>query len=287
MGFGDRFMTTFVPPVQRKQAGRNHYYVDGNGVKLPGVTTILGNGLPKKALIDWSANATADYAVNNWDELGDMPVADRLTKLKRARYDVRDTAAKRGTEVHALAEQLVRGKEVVVPEALRGHVEAYVKFLDDFDVQPVLVEFVVASYRYGYAGTADLLAVLMMPDGSKVRWLLDVKTNRSGVFGETALQLAGYRFADIYIDTTTPELTARGGVEEPMLPVDRCGVIHVRADGYSLVPVEAGKEQLRAFRYVQQVGDFSADSRSLIGEPIEPPEHFGTVARVVYERNGR
>jgi hypothetical protein len=280
-------MTTFVPSVRRKQAGRNHYYVDGNDVRLPGVTTILGNGLPKKALIDWSANATADYAVNNWDELGEMPVADRLTKLKRARYDVRDTAAKRGTEVHTIGEQLVRGEEVVVPEALRGHTEAYVKFLDDFDVQPHLVEFVVASYRYGYAGTADLMATLTMPDGSKARWLLDIKTNRSGVFGETALQLAAYRYADIYIDTGLPEMHGPKGIEEPVIPVDRCGVVHVRADGYSLVPVEAGEEQLRAFRYVQQVGNFDADSRSLIGEPIEPPEPNGEIARVVYERTAR
>lgn len=280
-------MTAFVAPIRRKAAGRNHYYVDGNGTRMPGVTTILGDGMPKKALIDWSANATADYAVNNWDELGDLPVADRLAKLKKARYDVRDAAAKRGTEVHALAEQLVHGRTVTVPEELRGHVEAYVKFLDDFDVRPSLVEFVIASYRYGYAGTSDLLATLVMPDGSKVRWLLDIKTNRSGVFGETALQLAAYRFADIYIDTTTPELRARGGIEEPMLPVDRCGVIHVRADGYSLVPVVAEDEQLRAFRYVQQVGRFDATSRELVLEPIEPPEPNGEIARVVYERTTR
>lgn len=277
-------MTTFVPPIRRKQAGRNHYYVDGNNTRMPGVTTVLGNGLPKKALINWAADATADYAVNNWDALGDLPIATRLAKLKKARYEDRDTAAKRGTQVHGFAEQLVHGASVAVPTELRGHVEAYVKFLDDFDVHPVLVEFVVASYRYGYAGTADLMADLMMPDGRKVRWLLDIKTNRSGVFGETALQLAAYRYADIYIDTTLPEMHGPGGIEEPMMPVEETGVVHVRADGYSLVPVTATEQQLRDFRYVQQVGRFDADARDLIGEPIEPPDPAGERARIIYER---
>ena len=54
------------------------------------------------------------------------------------------------------------------------------------------------------------------------RWLLDLKTSRSGVYGETALQLAGYRFAEVYVDS--------GGVEQPMPEVDRCAVVWVRAE---------------------------------------------------------
>ncbi|QIS00970.1 hypothetical protein F5X71_00275 [Nocardia brasiliensis] len=272
-------MTTFKPSVRRKTAGRNHYYVDGNGTRMPGVTTILGNGLPKKALINWAANATADAAVNGWDELAELPVATRLDRLKRARYNDRDAAAKRGTDVHGLAEQLVKGERVTVPEELRGHVEAYVRFLDDWDVELVLVEFVVASYRYGYAGTCDLIADLTMPDGRVVRWLLDIKTTRSGVYGETALQLAAYRYADVY-------LTA-DGTEEPLPVVERTGVVHVRADGYSLVPVTAGEQQLTVFRYVQQVARFDEESRGLIGDELTPPHPDGEIARVIYERSGQ
>jgi hypothetical protein len=61
----------------------------------------------------------------------------------------------------------------------------------------VHVEFSVASYRYGYAGTGDLIAWLTVPGASvPSSWLLDVKTNRSGIYGETALQLAAYRYAE-------------------------------------------------------------------------------------------
>ena len=44
----------FTPPARRidKMAfGKpTHYYEDANGKRIPGVTTILGDGLPKKAL---------------------------------------------------------------------------------------------------------------------------------------------------------------------------------------------------------------------------------------------
>jgi hypothetical protein len=83
------------------------------------------------------------------------------------------------------------------------------------------------------------------------------------VFGEVALQLAGYRYADVYVDAA--------GAEQPMIPVDGCAVVHVRADGYDLVPVEAGPAQHRALLYVQQVARFVADARDLIGESILPP----------------
>ena len=152
-----------------------------------------------------------------------------------------------------------------VPTELAGHVESYVRFLDEFDVAPVLVEAVVMSHRHGYAGTLDLVADLVDrddPDQPRQRWLLDVKTSRSGIFGETALQLAGYRYADTYVSD---------GEEHPMIPVDRTGAVHVRADGYDLVPVEAGERQHRDFLYVQQVSRFVDDARDLVGDPIDPP----------------
>jgi len=272
-------VTEFVPPIRRRNYGKGHGYVDANGQKMPGVTTILSKGVPKEALINWAANATADYAVNKWDDLGSMEPAARLKRLKDARYEERDAAANRGTEIHGYGERLVKGEGVKgIPDALRGYVEAYVRFLDEFDVEPVLVETVVASYKYGWAGTFDLLADLVDPtdtDGGRVRWLLDLKSNRSGIFGETALQLAGYRYCDVYLDDK--------GAEQPMLEVARTGAVHVRADGYSLIPTESGERQLRQLRYCQQVMKFGEESRDLIGAPIDPPtDPDAATARVVW-----
>lgn len=251
----------FTPPIRRVDTAKGHHYKDADGRRVPGVTTILGDGVPKPALINWAASATADAAVNRWDELDALPPAKRLDELRRARYVEKDAGANRGTHVHRFAEQLVEGKTVDVPDELAGHVEAYARFLDDFAVKPVHVEFSVASYRHGYAGTGDLIAHLTRP-GELVPelWLLDIKTNRSGIFGETALQLAAYRYAEFLLPGPLEQI--------PMPAVDRCGAVHVRGDGADLVPVTAGPEQHRSFLYAQQVALWSKEAPDLIGPAI-------------------
>ena len=255
-------MSRFTAPIRRVETAKGHYYKDATGQRVPGVTTIIGDGVPKPALINWAANSTAEYAVDHWDELGTLGPAARLKKLQGARYEAKDEAARRGTEVHRAAELLVAGKTVQVPDEIAGHVEAYARFLDEFAVVARAVEFSCVSYRWGYAGTADLLATLELPDKGRRLLLLDLKTTRSGVYGETALQLAAYRFADEWIVDGEPV-----DVET----VDYCAAIHVRADGYDLIPVEAGEEQHKDFLYAQRVGRFSAAARDLIGAPIVPP----------------
>lgn len=249
--------------IRRVNHGRYHSYVDTDtGEKIPGVTGILGDGLPKPALVGWAANTTAEYAVDRWDDLAALSPSKRLKELQGARFADRDAAANRGTQVHRLAEQLVRGGEVEVPDALRGHVESYVRFLDEWDVQPEYVEGIVVNYTHRYAGTLDLIATM---HGRPERWLLDVKTARSGVWPDNALQLAGYRYAEhIRPDNTTPE--------EPMPAVDRCAVVHVRADGCSVVPVDAGPATFRTFLYVKQLWQWANDtSKTVIGEALATP----------------
>jgi hypothetical protein len=250
---------TFVGPIRRVDTAKSHHYVDADGRRVPGVTTILGGGLPKAALINWAGNATAGYAIDNWAELTKLPPSERLQRLQKGRYEDRDKAANRGTEVHKLAERLITGAEVPIPEELAGHAESYVQFLDEFEPQPVLIEGTIYSIKYGYAGTLDLIADF--PTIGK-RLLVDIKTNRTGIFGETALQLAGYRYAETCIidDTACP-----------MVEVDDCAAIHVRADGFDLVPLVVGPQQFRDFLYAQQIKRFDDESRDLIGSPIDPP----------------
>ena len=228
----------YAPPIRRRNIGRGHVYEDANGRPIPGVTTIIGKGWPKPQLPGWAARTVAETAVNRWDELAELPISVRLKTLKDAPWADRDAAARRGTEVHKLAEQLVEGEQVHVPDEFAGHVDGYVKFLNEADPQPVLVEAVVVNYTVGYAGTLDLIA-----DIGDTRWLLDVKTTRSGVYGETAYQLAAYRYAEWYSD---------GDVEREMPPVDRCGVIHVRSDGYSFNPIQVDARRFRNFRYIYE-----------------------------------
>jgi hypothetical protein len=254
-------MSRFVAPIRRHDTAKGHSYKDATGARVPGVTTIIGNGLPKPSLINWAGNATADAAINQWDELTTLPPAARLKRLKDARYEDKDRAGKRGTEVHGYAEQLAKGEPVQVPDELVGHVESYAKFLEEFDVHPVHIEFSVASYKHGYAGTGDLIADLIV-NGKRKLLLIDVKTNRTGIFPETALQTAGYRYADVLI---------QGNNERPMPEVDGCAAIWVRSDGYSLIPLTAGPDQFRTFLYVSEVAKFQHDASDVVGPPIKPP----------------
>jgi hypothetical protein len=250
--------------IERRNYGRGHgYKVDGR--KMPGVTTILGKTMPKEALINWAATTTANYAVDNWDDLGGQPPSKRLKALLDARFADRDQAANRGTDVHALAEKYISGEEVDVPEALDGHVRAYEQFVRDFDVTPVQVEFVVANRTVGYCGTVDLLA-----DIKNRRALLDIKTSRSGIFAETALQLTAYEHAEVYVDAA--------GHEQPMtdLGIEQVAAIHVTADSYQLIPIQNRDEIWAYFRHLAWLYYRQEDQPTWLGAPLDAPRQRAT-----------
>jgi len=273
--------------TKRVNAGNGHSYrMDGD--RVDGVTTILSNGIPKPALVGWAAKTIAEYVgeritidphtgtvdattlahdlatigrenrYSRWPNDGSVSRLAFIETLKGVHWQDRDRAAKRGTEVHRLAELIVKGEEVDVPEELVGHVDSYIKFLDDWQVQELIVEGVCGHRKHRWMGTFDLVAVL-----HGERWLLDIKTTRSGIWGETALQLAAYRNAEFYLDGD--------GEEQPMPEVDRVGAVWVRADGYDLVPVEAGTDVYAMFRYAQQVARFTTElSKSWVLPALQP-----------------
>jgi hypothetical protein len=242
----------------RVNRGRSHTYrLDGR--QVDGVTTILGAGLPKPALVPWVARVCAEYVVDHFDDLTAMTPSERLNVIRGAPNRDRDTAARRGTEVHRLAADLAAGHEVEVPDELAGHVDAYLRFVDDWQPTEVLVETPVAHRAHQWAGTLDLVADLA--DGH--RWLLDLKTTRSGVFPDTALQLAAYRNAETCLVDDH---------EEPMPAVDATGVVWLRADGYDLVPVDTTGHAYRMFRHCQQVAHWARRlSTGVVGEALTRP----------------
>ncbi|MGI5485191.1 hypothetical protein [Microtetraspora malaysiensis] len=243
--------------TKRRNHGRGHSYLL-DGEKVPGVTTLINNGFPKTALINWAARTVAGHAVDHWDELAERPVSERLRTLEKAHTAVRDAAGVRGTRVHRLAEPLSLGEEVEVPEELAGHVEACVKFLDDWDVRPVIVERPVFSRRHRYGGSPDLVARLR--DGKT--WLLDWKTNNKGPYGDMAFQLAAYRYAEIWLDND--------GNEIPMPEIDEVGVVWLRADGYDLYPFHADRDVFRQFLYIAQVAQANDACRDYKGDALIP-----------------
>lgn len=252
-------MTTTFKRVNR---GRGHSYVTADGRKLPGVTTILSNGMAKPALIAWGMKATSQYAIDHWDELAELPLSKRFEVLKGSAYADRDAAANRGTEVHAFAERLIKGEEVDPPDEIRGHVESYVRFLDEWEPEPVLVEASVANLKVGYAGSLDMVIRLPQLYGDELV-IADIKTSRSGIFGEVAFQLSAYAHAEVCVV---------GSEEVPMPNVSRALAIHVRADGYDVFEVPIGARVFRQFCYIAEVAKASEDSKDYIGAPLRAPK---------------
>lgn len=264
-------MIVYVGPIRRVKSGNGHRYVDANNRPVPGVTTML-KGIPKEALMNWGPRKTAEYAIDHWDELSEMPLSERLNTLAKARYETSNPAAKRGTEIHRIAVEILRDREVDVPDDLAGYVESLIHFFDSYQAVPVLTEAVVFSHTHGYAGTLD--AVIDFPYGlpephpwvptvlapPALRLLVDYKPK---VYGETALQTTGYRFADTYLD--------EDGHEQPMIPVDGCAGVAITPSHFDLLPLESGPDQLRTLLYAREVKEFADHDRDMVGDPVRVP----------------
>lgn len=250
--------------IKRINRGRSHSYTI-DGVKATGVTTALSEGLPKPQLTYWAARVVAetvaDMPAQDLETLREMGRDAMVAALKAAPNQQRDNAAVRGTKVHNLAEQLVYGHEITVPDELLGHVESAARFMDAWKIKPILVERPVASYQWMYAGTFDIVAEL--PDGQRI--LFDYKTSASGIWPDTALQLAAYRWADFY-------LAEDGTTETPMAEVDitDCKAVWLRADGYDVIPLTTSKTVHTAFLHTLAVARFRKDMDAWKGEAEQP-----------------
>lgn len=235
---------TTHPRLERRQHGRNHSYaIDGR--KVPGVTTILGAGLPAPALVEWAAKTTATYAVNNWDDLSRLGIVDRYERMRGARWEVLKAAGLRGTQIHDLAHKIVTGEPVEVPDAHRGPVMALAELMDDLELEPVLRETPVCNPMHWWAGTTDATVMI----GGEY-WLIDYKTGK-GLYEKDALQVAAYANAAQYLD--------EDGAMQSWRRPDRVGLVHVTPDAATLHEVTGTDVLYSVFLHVQQVAQWLGD----------------------------
>jgi hypothetical protein len=210
----------------RKYGATGHGYTL-DGAKVPGVTAILG-ALPKQ-LKQWAADCAANYAVEHWAELTEQPLTKRLDAMRYAHRDVVGAAALRGTTVHRYGEDLVHGRPVEDPEYL-GPAQAYARFLDRWQIEPIATETPIASTVHRYGGRPDLWATIGVRDGATA--LVDLKTGKN-VYEDVVLQLAGYRWADLW-QPDGPDS------ETTLEPVELVYVAHIGPDDVRMIPVDMG-----------------------------------------------
>lgn len=235
--------------LKRINSGNGHWYkLDGE--YAPGVTTILGDGIPKPQLVNWAANTAARYVADHRDWLVQADTPEEIYEVVRGAHNRdRDQAANKGTIVHDYGEQLVSGDVTLQPEHayLLPYVEAYARFLDSVDIEPVATETPMANTTLRYAGTGDLFArcpaiverlnlidTLGVELDPQSLGYIDLKTNRSGVFFEAGLQCIGYGRCDLW---------QPNGEDEEMPLVEWSVIVHVHPDGCTVRPVDLHSER--------------------------------------------
>lgn len=239
--------------------GGHRYTLDG--VPCPGVTTLISQGIPKPNLLRWAARVVAETVADmHPDDLDKLRLGPRdamVAQLKQVPFRQRDVAAVRGKEVHAYAEQLIKGADVDVPERLAGYVASAVQFMNEWRPAPVLVEASVGSRAHRYCGTVDLICDL--PDGRRA--LMDYKTSMSGIYPETAVQLAAYRHAEFAVDGT--------GAEIPLahLGINCTYAVWVREDSYDVIPVRSDRLVFEFFLNAAHTGRRLDGMKEWVGAP--------------------
>lgn len=245
-----------------KYPNYHRYKIDGQWVI--GVTTAL-KGIPKDALKHWAAGVVADYALSNMRQVSWLLESAGYGPARRMLVDLpnekRDSAAVRGTDVHALAERYIRDEEIEVDDVVRPYVEGYAAYISDFNPEPLFEELVVANRTHCYAGRLD--SIQHVPTLGTIQ--VDYKTSK-GVYGEHALQCAAYEHAEVYVDAD--------GNEQPMVPLDGSYVLHIQPGTYDLIPVDTSEAAFKKFltalwNYKENVQSNKLDK--LLGEPVAPP----------------
>lgn len=254
------------------------------GEKLRRVTTILNQGCAKgEGLLIWAGNITAETAMENLPYLvGASLHPDQYAAaeawLKGAQHRKKDERKDVGTAVHKLIEAHVLG--TAMPDALLHSRELapflshFTAFVRDWQVTFEASEMVVANYQRGYAGTLDYLvrspviAQLLGHDADAL-YMGDTKTGGEldvrGVYPEAALQMAAYRHA--------PVAWLRDGEKVPIPATQATGIVlHLRPEGYRVIPVICDDAVFEAFLVIQQAADWvSGPSKSVIGSALALP----------------
>jgi hypothetical protein len=213
------------------------------GEKVPSVTTTIKAGIPIPRLAGWAAREAAEYAVSEWDALGEMPPLERIDDIKNAHSRKSEAAANKGDIVHEVIDHWATGKPNDPPKEVAGYVSSFVNFMTE--VRPVFVENEVClwSRKHGYAGTADWIAEI-----NGVTTLGDTKSGR-GIYPEAAMQVSALAHADFILRDD--------GTEEPLPRISQLMVLQVRPRSWHLFEVTAAESAFKAFLAARAIWEWT------------------------------
>lgn len=271
-------MTTYINRVR-------HYIHPITGETAPGVTSVL-DALDKPALDYWKVETAAQYAVDNRHLLVQMDEAAAKQMVMGASNRSSTTAAEKGTDVHAILEDLANGVSVLRTPQNGWVIDAWEALNREFKLEVLEVEPTFwhpgvltgedGKPMLGYAGSADIIALV---DG--ILAVLDWKTVQSGIWGDVSLQLCAYGMAPYIIrpDGTVLDFRAEyGEVQETYavwLRPEDTGPKYVGKAGWSLIPMQYDETTWLTFKAARIAWEWqNVHSQGAVGKPINS-SHIG------------
>lgn len=270
---------------------------------VPSITTLIG--MKNERMEWWRGLCAGKEAVENAERiaqaLSSVSDMERRSKEKQIvewidKTAVRDmkTAAKRGDVVHDYAETLCRHKigenyDVVQArdeaarnmkaidsklddDAVNGYLLSVERFLNDFDVKPVIPEATVWNHEVGYAGTTDLLCYI----NGKLT-ILDWKTKKKlkdpashwyvpGIRETIAIQLEAAQHGEERYDEQTGEWVEWEGVDAEQ----QIGVA-LAPNGYEAIRVIRKPDTWETVKALKAVWSWSqTDNNHIETVPLSP-----------------
>lgn len=242
------------PPKNGLTFNPNNHTYRLDGKPVVGYSSIIGV-LDKPAIPKWAAKTVAEYVAENPDAIEQLrTLGDRamVAALKEVPWKKRDDAGARGSTLHDYAERLLNGEEVDVDEELAPVVEHALAFLDDWQIEPLLIEQPVASREHWYAGTPDLIANYRRPDtGATGTGVFDWKSAKA-IYPEISMQLNAYGHAEFY---------GLNGDERPLPACDSAFGVHIRADGYDVYEAKYGRDVFEEFVAIRRTFEIAKRMR--------------------------
>lgn len=253
------------------------------GDKLRRVTTILNLGLPKPGLLYWAANITAADA---FDTLPTLVAASLNPARREEAYDwlrkghtrKKEERGDIGRAVHKIVESKVLGtplsEELLDDPEMAPYIDHFLRFVEEWQITFEASEMVVANYDDEYAGTLDFLLrspiiARLLQVAADTVFMGDTKTggelDEKGVYPEAGLQMSAYRACKVG--------WLRDGSKTPLPKIHDVGIVlHLRPEGYRVMPLKCGDDVYAAFRHIQQAAAFQSGlAKDIVGAALALP----------------
>lgn len=254
------------------------------GEEFRSVTTIL-SAAAKPALDKWKTKTIAEFAADNRENLASMERDAAFDLVRSSQFTSSGVAAATGEAVHSRLETLfnvmLNARDDVIadrsmtseyvtkrwmtinpPAPELAHVDiCFLELLDEFDIVPLYMENTLVNRSIGYAGSADLIAMIRPRTGGQwKRAVIDAKSGKS-IYGSVALQLVAYAKAE--------HILLPDGTEQPMPAIHETYALHVRPKSWALRPMRYDLRTWQAFQSLVDIDRWlHRDERAAVGDAI-------------------